>query len=148
MFNKWIKNSAVALLAAALVLCTAFAPRLGAQPYPINTPVYIPSAILGQQTITAAVGSSYVFQTNGQGTLYVRVSGAPSGLSATMQVTEGRATQTLVQTVTSFTQANPGVFTLANHGLSINQPIVFTSAQATLPALVVSGTTYYVVAGG
>ncbi len=118
------------------------------QPYPVNNPTYIPSAILGQQTITAAAGSSYVFQTNGQGTLYMRVSGVPTGLSAQVQVTEGRATQTIAQTVTSFTQANPGVFTLAGHGLSINQPIVFTSAQSTLPTLIVSGTTYYVVAGG
>jgi hypothetical protein len=148
----WIKNPAVALLACApacaLVLCTAVAPRLGAQPYPINSPFYIPSAILGQQTITVAAGSSYVFQTNGQGTLYMRVSGSPVGLSAQVQVTEGRATQTVAQTLTSFTQANPGVFTLANHGLSINQPVVFTSAQSTLPTLIVSGTTYYVVAGG
>jgi hypothetical protein len=135
------------LMAGALALAAMVVVGL-AQPYPINSPFYIPTAVLGQQTITAAAGSSYVFQTNGQGTLYVRVSGSPVGLSAQMQVTEGRATQTVAQTLTSFTQANPGVFTLANHGLSINQPIVFTSAQSTLPTLIVTGTTYYVVAGG
>jgi hypothetical protein len=135
------------LMAGALALAAAVLPATP-QPYPINSPFYIPSAILGQQTITVAAGSSYVFQTNGQGTLYMRVSGSPVGLSAQVQVTAGRATQTVAQTLTSFTQANPGVFTLANHGLSINQPVVFTSAQSTLPTLIVSGTTYYVVAGG
>lgn len=150
MPDRFLKlPSAVRLLASALLFLGFLAPRPGfAQVYPTNSPFYIPTAILGAQTITPAVGSSYVYQTNGQGTLYMRIAGVPSGLSATVQATEGRATQTIAQTLTSFTQANPGVFTLVGHGLSVNQPVVFTSAQATLPTLIVSGTTYYVIATG
>lgn len=145
MLNKWIKNPAVALLACALVLCGALDPRSSfSQPYPVNNPTYIPSAILGQQTITVGAGSSYVFQTNGQGTLYMRITGAPSGLSAQMQVTEGRATQTLAGTFT-VTSATPAVFTQTAHGYSVNQPVVPTTTGALYTGLT-AGTTYYVIA--
>lgn len=157
MWNKLWSVMAGAFLAVAGMSAVTLVPPLAlivlappveAQPYPTNSPFYIPTAILGAQTITPAVGSSYVYQVNGQGTLYMRIAGVPSGLSATVQATEGRATQAIAQTLTSFTQANPGVFTLVGHGLSVNQPIVFTSAQSTLPTLIVSGTTYYVIATG
>jgi hypothetical protein len=116
------------------------------QPYPVNNPTYIPNAILGQQTITAAAGSSYVFQANGMGTLFMRVTGAPSGLSANMQVTEGRAAQTLAATFT-VTSATPAVFTQTGHGYSVNQPVVPTTTGALYTGLT-PGATYYVIATG
>jgi hypothetical protein len=45
--------------------------------------------------------------------------------------------------VVTMTIASPGVVTLANHGLPVDTPIVFTTTGA-LPTGIVAGTTYYV----
>lgn len=50
------------------------------------------------------------------------------------------------KTVT-FTQANPGVFTIASHGLVANNIVVF-STTGTLPTNIVAGTNYYVISSG
>src|SRR5579864_1371755 len=60
-----------------------------AQTYPTNNPSYTPAAIQALQTLTAP-GNSTPFQTNGVGTLYVRVLGTNAGLVATIQGTEAR----------------------------------------------------------
>lgn len=47
----------------------------------------------------------------------------------------------------TLTQANPGVFTIASHGLSAGNIVVFTTT-GTLPTNVVAGTEYYVISTG
>lgn len=56
-----------------------------------KTDVYMPTATLPAQTIATGVASTYEFFTNGASTLYVRIGGSPSGLSAKMQATEARS---------------------------------------------------------
>lgn len=133
------------LLLAACAALGLVAAAYG-QSYPINSPVYIPTAVLGPTLIPAGQGSSFVFQTNGQGTMYLRIAGAPSGLASTVQVSEARAATTVAATVT-ISNASPGVISWTNHGLSINQPVVFATTGA-LPTGLTAGTTYYVIAAG
>lgn len=140
-------NTGVRLAVALLVALAVLAPRAWAQPYPVNNPTYIPSAVLpSTAVIPTGQGSSYVFQTNGQGTLYMRIAGAPTGLVANLQGTEGRNPLSIAATVT-ITNASPGVVTWTNHNLSVNQPVVFTTTGG-LPTGLTAGTTYYVIAAG
>jgi hypothetical protein len=101
--------------------------------------------------ITPAQGSSFPFMTNGVSTIYIRIFGAPSGLSAYVQGTTERAPgaglgQAVAQTVT-ISNASPAVFTQAGHGLSVNQAVVFTTTGV-LPAGLTAGTTYFVIPAG
>lgn len=53
-----------------------------------------------------------------------------------------------IETATvTISNASPGVITHASHGMSANDPVVFTTSGA-LPTGLVSGTTYFVVASG
>lgn len=74
--------------AALLALCVA-QPALS-QTYPINNPSYIPTAILAATTLTTA--GTVTFNNNGNGTVLIRVAGTNSVMSATVQMTESRAT--------------------------------------------------------
>lgn len=156
------KSISVAVALAAALVFAAVAPRFGvaplgdplaqivapaaAQPYPINSPFYIPAAIGPQYVIPVAQGSSYVFQTNGVNTLYFRILGAPTGLAALLQGTEARTPTTVSATVT-MTSASPAVITWTNHGLQNNAPVVFTTTGALYTGLT-AGTTYYVLQAG
>jgi hypothetical protein len=79
MFRKTL-----GLIAAMTLALSALA-----QSYPVNTPTYIPQAILTATTLTTA--GTVSFQNNGTGTIYLRVLGTNTGLSATVQTTESRA---------------------------------------------------------
>lgn len=153
MFTKLRSYLAAASVALALgggVLGMLLAPAaLQAQPYPTNNPTYSPNPLLPPTLIPTAQGSSFPFLLNGTETIYVRVFGAPSGLSAYIQGTTERVSgvgQPVAQTVT-ISNASPAVVTAAAHGLSVNQAVVFTTTGA-LPAGLTAGTTYYVIPAG
>ena len=78
---------AVALAMAGFVLGPT---AVLAQPYPVNSPTYLPNPTLPAATIPTGTTSTFPFFVNGVGTPYVRIAGSPSGLSATMQCTEAR----------------------------------------------------------
>lgn len=80
---------AIASVSLAFAAGLALMPQGKTQTYPINNPTYIPGAILASQNITTAGALTY--QSNGVGTLYVRVLGTYTGLVATVQITESRA---------------------------------------------------------
>ncbi len=68
----------------AMFLTMAFAiMSAGAQSFPYNNPTYIPSAILAPQTLSAP--GSFIFQTTGQSTLTVRITGTCTSLAGTLQ---------------------------------------------------------------
>jgi hypothetical protein len=74
-----------AILAGSLLALAAGGLR--AQSYPTNSPSYVPQALLPAQTLTAT-GASTPFLVNGVQTLYIRITGTFSALSATVQGTE------------------------------------------------------------
>lgn len=80
-----MRRSLSMLLSAALL----FSQAAVAQTVP-NNPVYIPTQVLGVTTLTAA--GDVTFNTNGDGSIYFRVAGTFTGLAATVQGTESRAT--------------------------------------------------------
>ena len=68
-----------------------------AQTRPTTSPTYIPQGVLATQTFTAATitagtTNSVPFQVNGDGVLYMRLSGTLVGLNAVVQVSEFRGT--------------------------------------------------------
>lgn len=81
-----MRTAFLALVGAALSMAAVSAE---AQTYPTSTPVYIPSANLAPQTLTAP--GTVVFQTNGLGQVNLTITGTFSVLSATVQGTTSRA---------------------------------------------------------
>lgn len=151
MYNKLRSFlTAVAVFGALFGLVAPPAPPAWSQAYPTQTPTYIPAAVLPPQLIPTGQGSSFVFQTNGVAAMYMRIFGAPSGLSAYVQGTENRSNAgqaTSVSATVTISNASPAVITWANHQLSINQPVVFTTTGG-LPTGLTAGTPYYVIAAG
>jgi hypothetical protein len=78
----------VALAVVALVAGTGMYAQ--SQVYPSQTPTYLPNPLLAPAVIPTGTTSTQTFQTNGVGNLFLRISGSPSGLSATIQGTEAR----------------------------------------------------------
>lgn len=75
------------LIVSALALLLSF-PVLP-QSYPTTNPTYVPNAILGATTLTAA--GTVVFQNNGNAEILLRIAGTNTGFAATVEVTESRA---------------------------------------------------------
>lgn len=82
---RLIRNLFVLVLALSLGLM----PPAFSQTYPTTNPTYLPAAILGATTLSAA--GTVVYQVNGIGTVLVRVTGSGTGIAATMQVATERA---------------------------------------------------------
>lgn len=74
------------LLAGFIALTTG----ARSQTYPTNNPAYIPTATSAAQTIPTGAATNFVFLTNGVGTMYIRIAGSPTGLAATVGITEAR----------------------------------------------------------
>lgn len=102
----------VPFIAALLTALPVAAP---AQVYPSNNPTYIPTAILPATTLTAA--GTVTFNSNGNGTLLIRVAGTNTALSGTVQVTESRATSPSWTTVAAQTVGGVRVNTITAAGL-------------------------------
>lgn len=104
------------LVAGLLFLSTAIAPLpLLAQAYPSNNPTYIPTAILPATTMTA-VGST-TFNSNGNGNMLLRVAGTFTSFSATVQMTESRATSPTWTSVSAQTVGGSRVSNITAAGL-------------------------------
>lgn len=88
-FKAPVALAGVALLGAALVYGAAEAP-VRAQTYPVNNPTYLPNPTVASATIPTGTTSTFAFFTNGVGTMYLRIAGSPTGLSAVVQGTEAR----------------------------------------------------------
>lgn len=70
--------------------------------------------------------------------------GGTAGLSLT---TQNIVSSSVLSSIVSTPIASPGITTWVGHGLSANQPIVYSTTGA-LPTGLVAGTTYYVLAAG
>lgn len=109
---KFLSRS-VAALVAALALCANFAV---AQQYPTTNPSYIPAGVLAATTLTTA--GTVVYQVNGQGTVFIRVAGTNSGLSAVAQVSEARSPNTVTWTTVPVSLVGGSSFgTIVTNGL-------------------------------
>lgn len=73
----------------AMAVVFGLAPGAGAQPFPFQTPTYLPGGIVGATTCAAAC--DVVFNTGGESTITVRVSGSGTGIAAQVQGTESVA---------------------------------------------------------
>jgi hypothetical protein len=82
-----LASSLLGILALTVAVTT---PPGHAQTYPTANPTYIPQALLASQTLTAT-GNTTTFNVNGVETLYMRVGGTFSALTATVQGSETRA---------------------------------------------------------
>lgn len=88
------------LLAVAAALALGVAASASAQSYPTNNPVYIPTPVLAQQSLSAA--GTVGFNSNNVGDTLVRFSGSETGLAATIQCTESRASSPTWSNLTIF----------------------------------------------
>lgn len=78
------------LTSLALAASIAFAPLAAvAQPYPTQTPTYIPTAVLAPATI-AAPSTATSFVVNGLSTVSIRIAGTCTSLAATFEGTNQR----------------------------------------------------------
>lgn len=77
-----------AALAVVALLLSGMSPAVFAQTYPTGGANYTPAAVLAPTTLSAP--GNVVFQSNSIGTLNIRLSGAFTGLAATIQVSEAR----------------------------------------------------------
>lgn len=146
--RNFIAGGAIALAAFVAALLPA-SPPAHSQAYPTQNPTYNPNPLIAPVVIPTGQGSIFPFVANGTETIYVRIFGAPSGLSAYLQGTTERVSgtgQAVAQTVT-ISNASPAVFTQAGHGLSVNQQVTFTTTGV-LPAGLTAGTPYFVIAAG
>lgn len=75
-----VLRTSLAVLCAAALGSSAFA-----QTYPVNTPTYIPTAVLAPATLAAA--GDVVFNSQGLGNVLIRVSGTNTGVAALIQGT-------------------------------------------------------------
>jgi len=63
-------------------------------------------------------------------------------LVATTKVANGN------QKTVTISLTNPAVISASSHGFTVNEPVIFTNSGGSLPAHIVSGTTYYVIPVG
>lgn len=90
-------------LAAVVALCL---PAAEAQTYPSTHPVYIPTATLSAQTLSAP--GSVVYQANGLGTVTFRLSGTFTGLTATVQGSNDRSASPVWTNLSAIPVGTPG----------------------------------------
>ena len=113
--------------------------------HPVGTPVLISWGTHNIEDVMTVIQDNY-------DTLYNLIQSAiiAGALPASKTVT-GITRLTVNPSVTlgnpTITLANPAVITLSNHGLTAGDTVVFTTS-GTLPASIVSGSTYYVISAG
>lgn len=112
--NKLLKKmlvSTAALAALALVLAIPSSAQVPSLKPPVAT-VLFPA-----QTIPTGTTSTFTFNTNNFSTVYLRIAGSPSGLSATVQGSEARGTSPAWTTLSVDTIGGPQISSITATGL-------------------------------
>lgn len=104
-----------ALVAAFLFALGGNGAPVAAQTYPTNNPSYIPTAVLPAVSCSAAC--IVTLNTNGVGTATFRISGSGTGIAATVQVSNDRATSPTFTGVTAYPIGSTPVKTITAAGL-------------------------------
>lgn len=125
--------TALAALALALSIGTAFLASPPAESYPYNTPTYTPTQANASKTLTAA--GYYVFNTQNIGNLVFDIAGTNTGLSGLFRCSAEVAGTPVWKNMTGYQVGGPPVSTVTADGVYIVRSAGFLQCEFDLTAI-------------